>query len=151
MAVYFCLFICALLLTDLTWQKRHVGVIVQTLGSLCPPSVYMKQTWRGASRVASGPPSACTSRLFEALRRGRLGMINGAGGWGWMTRSAAQLQTPGQLPYCAATRHSQLSDNAAYMPMHTHKHTQICVTHLPGLPLKSLRAVQWRTFMSFYD
>lgn len=50
--------------------------------SVCMPTssrllfVYMGLT-AGASRVASGPPSACTSSPLEALKQGRLGMING--------------------------------------------------------------------------
>ena len=54
----------------------HVCAYVWMLDSLCPPSVYMELT-AGASRVASGPPSACASSPFEALKQGRLGMING--------------------------------------------------------------------------
>ena len=54
----------------------HVCAYVWMLDSLCPPSVYMEPT-AGASRVASGPPSACASSPFEALKQGRLGMING--------------------------------------------------------------------------
>lgn len=60
----------------------HVGVNGWVFDSLCPPSVYMGLTRLGPRGVARGPPSACTFQgLFEPLRQGRLGMINGSGEW----------------------------------------------------------------------
>lgn len=112
------LFVCFLLFTDPTCKWRHVHVIVLTLESLCPPSVWMEQAWRG-------PPGWHRDHLVRA-HRASLRHCGGAdwewlmelGRWGGMTRSAAQLQTPSQLPCCAATWHIQLSDNAAYTPTH---------------------------------
>lgn len=99
---------------------------------MCPPSVFMEadllpRSLAGPSRVASGPPSACASSPFEALKQGRLGMINGPA-----ERHAPRprLQTPSQLPCCAATRHSRLSDSAVCTP--THNTLPQC--HLPDLP-----------------
>lgn len=96
---------------------------VWILNSLSPPSVYVELT--GASRVASGPPSACASRPFEALKQARLGMINRPAEW-----HAPQLSfrpaasSPAALPPDTAS-----SVTAPFV--HTTRFPQC---HLPDLP-----------------
>lgn len=49
-----------------------VCMCVCMLNTLCLPSAYMELS-TGASRVASGPPSACTSSLFCGAGAGQAG------------------------------------------------------------------------------
>lgn len=79
-AVYFCLFMGRRIVACAKMKWMHMFVPMCGCSTLC---VHRLSTWsrRGASRVASGPPSACTSSPFEALKQGRLGMINGPAEW----------------------------------------------------------------------
>lgn len=74
--VFICLHSCSRSRDEM---DAHVCANVRMLDSLCPSSVYTELT--GASRVASRPPSACTSSPFEALKQCSLGMINGPAEW----------------------------------------------------------------------
>lgn len=93
--------------------------------------VYMGLT-AGAPRVASGPPSACTSSPFEALKQGRLGMINGP-----VERhapehcSAPPASSPAVLP---PDSRSQPSVRAVLCPHTTHFLSVIYPTYPPVTP-----------------
>lgn len=62
-------------------DETKICVYVCILVSLYPPSACVELTGAWTSRVASGPPSACTSSPFEALKKGRLGITNGPAEW----------------------------------------------------------------------
>lgn len=83
-----------------------------------------------ASRVASGPPSACTSSLFKALRQGGLGMINGAGLGGSDT-----LHSPASDPQPAPLLRCHLTHPAQWQRcLYAHTPHFFSVAHWFGLP-----------------
>lgn len=112
---------------------KQMQMFVRMCGSstlLSPPSVYVELTW--ASRVASGPPSACASSPFEALKQGRLGMINGPAEWHAPRLSfRPAASSPAALPPDTAS-----SVTAPFV--HTTRFPQCHLPNLPPVPLPPL-------------